>query len=376
LKRAYLLILVLVLCLACSGASAGPKSDTPLTRAQLCQMLVENLGLEPYLPDSAGYSDVPLDHWAAPFIYAATRAKLVRGYPDGKFLPDGGVTRAEFCLLLYRALKTPPYHLPETPSYSDVPSDHWAYVAIEYLTGAGIVKGYPDGTFRPNTPMLRSDAAAAFARAFGSDKDGTTLQEGVIKYSEDHYLEGQPIPLGFDPYGYNYQAHLFRGSYANVYLGRDGFPPYDGNDASYLASLTPDQAAEVQTRDDWPYRNDQLVMKWNDAWLSNRDRDGDGKLDRHHGFTSYIGSGAWETNHLTYTEDGQQYVSFCKIIAVPEGAVKDPPSGEDDYTYVWRTPEGVEIGPGIWGAFAVVLETESGSGVLYRSPAGPGFGKW
>jgi hypothetical protein len=43
---------------------------------------------------------------------------------------------------------------------------------------------------------------------------------------------------------------------------------------------------------------------------------------------------------------------------------------------VWRTPEGKEIGPDIWSGFAVLLETESGSGVLYRSPAGPGFRKW
>jgi hypothetical protein len=334
-------------------------------------MLVENLGLEPYLPDSAGYPDVPLDHWAAPFIYAATRAGLVRGYSDGSFSPDGGVTRAEFCLLLYRALKTPPYHLPETPSYSDVPSGHWAYVAIEYLTGAGIVKGYPDGTFRPNTAVLRSDAAAAFARAFGSGKDGTTLQEGVIKYSEDHYLEGQPIPLGFDPYGYNYQAHLFRGSYVNAYLGGDGLPPYEGDTESYVAAH-PEVAAYWY----WPYRAVTVDMKWNDAWLSNMDRDGDGLLDRHYGSPSYIGSGAWETNHQTYTEDGQQYVYFCKIVAVPQDAVKYPSSAIPDYTHVWRTAEGKEIGPDIWGAFAVVLETESGSGVLYRSPAGPGFGKW
>ncbi|MDI7276965.1 MAG: hypothetical protein QME94_13385, partial [Anaerolineae bacterium] len=43
----------------------------------------------------------------------------------------------------------------------------------------------------------------------------TTIQEGILTYSSGHYLEGQPLETGFDPYGYNYQAHYFRGSYAN-----------------------------------------------------------------------------------------------------------------------------------------------------------------
>ena len=46
--------------------------------------------------------------------------------------------------------------------------------------------------------------------------------------------------------------------------------------------------------------------KWNDAWLSNKDCDGDGLLDRHYGLDSYRGSGAWLTNHQSgeYEVDG------------------------------------------------------------------------
>lgn len=42
-------------------------------------------------------------------------------------------------------------------------------------------------------------------------------------------------------------------------------------------------------------------MKWNDAWLSNKDCNGDGLLDRHLGYLTYIGSGAWLTNHQSGT---------------------------------------------------------------------------
>jgi hypothetical protein len=104
--------------------------------------------------------------------------------------------------------------------------------------------------------------------------------------------------VGFDAYGVNYQAHLFNGSYFNNYANGAGFPAYDGDDAAYLAA-NPSAASHWA----WPYRSTTVNMKWNDAWLSNQDCDGDGLLDRHYGFPSYIDSGAWETNHMLDTYD-------------------------------------------------------------------------
>ena len=81
---------------------------------------------------------------------------------------------------------------------------------------------------------------------------------------------GDLILPGYDDWGYNYQARLFNGLYCDSY-----------RDAEWCQ----------------PYKDVQLSMKWNDAWLSNKDSDGDGLLDRHLGYDSYIGSGAWLTNH-------------------------------------------------------------------------------
>jgi len=124
-----------------------------------------------------------------------------------------------------------------------------------------------------------------------------------------------------------------------------------------------------------------LMMKWNDAWLSNKDCSGDGKLDRHNGYPSYISSGAWLTNHDTgVSEDGSTWTYFVKIIAVPVDATL---SGG-----VWYAADGTEIGPEIWGSFAVIQQVITGkipSDFVaydlpfpgnYKSPAGPGFGKW
>lgn len=99
-----------------------------------------------------------------------------------------------------------------------------------------------------------------------------TIQGGTI-YSST----GELITTGYDKWGYNYQAHIFDGLYWNY--SRPSIP---------WTKETLEAAGKSTT---W------LTMKWNDAWLSNKDCDVDGLLDRHYGFVSYSGSGAWCTNH-------------------------------------------------------------------------------
>jgi len=162
----------------------------------------------------------------------------------------------------------------------------------------------------------------------------TTIQDGTLSAST-----GEAITTGYDEFGYNYQAHMFNGRYCD----------YD--------RVTGGAYCDVN-----------LIMKWNDTWLSNKDCDGDGELDRHYGYDSYIGSGAWLTNHMRGGKGKDHWTYFVKIVAVPEDAQL--------VDGVWFAADGTEIGPVIWGAFAIIQEVESGVGVLYLSPAGPGFGKW
>ena len=214
--------------------------------------------------------------------------------------------------------------------------------------------------------------ASTPAHANGRDKSCTRIQDGVLTYGVGHYLAGQPLRTGYDIFGYNFQAHQFNGTYANAYLGSDGFPPYAGDDAAYLAA-NPGAATKWY----WPYRAFELSMKWDDAWLSNQDCDGDGRLDRHYGFATYRGSGAWETNHQkgTYEQGGKtcRWNEFYKIVAMPFDAVL---SGGQ-----WYTSAGTLIGPAIWGDFAIiqyVLNDPCGGshGAQFISPTHPGLGNW
>jgi len=206
----------------------------------------------------------------------------------------------------------------------------------------------------------------------------------LLTYSFGHYLYPKALKTGNDIFGYNYHTMMFNGLYANAYLGRYNLPPYEGDDQTYFQRLvTEGKAADLAAAQAlaestwvWPYRNDNLIMKWNDAWLANQDCDGDGLLDRHYGFTSYLDSGAWLTNHQsgTYEVNGNIYFwnYFVKIVAVSQN--------DRLVNEIWYKPDGTEIGPAIWGEFAIIQEVynDTGTGdhgILYRSPAGPGLGK-
>lgn len=182
--------------------------------------------------------------------------------------------------------------------------------------------------------------------AFAQAQLCTTIQDGTLVASD-----GSLIETGFDQWGYNYEAHMFNGTYCDAYRAATWCLPY--------ASIN-------------------LIMKWNDPWLANKDCDGDSLLDRHDGFASYIGSGAWLTNHQkdTYIDANgkkQRWEYFVKIVAAPADATMT--SG------TWYAADSTEIGPEIWGEFIVIQEVynDTGTGehgVLYLSPYSAGFGRF
>jgi hypothetical protein len=195
------------------------------------------------------------------------------------------------------------------------------------------------------------------------DNACTSIDDGIIAYPAGHYLAGDLITSETDIFGYNYQAHTFDGYEANSLLGNKGFPPYEGDLAAYL--LENPGASGLVTQ----YNKDNTMnLAWNDAWLSNQDCDNDGLLDKHYGFTTYQGSGAWETinGSRIYTNSDLEtcYVAyFQKFAAVPSDAVCSSPITEAGLcSGVWSTADGTIIGPsvdspGIGAGLAMVERT-------------------
>jgi hypothetical protein len=167
-----------------------------------------------------GFPDLPGDHWAAPFVERLMELGVLRGFPDGRFRPELPLTHAQLVVALVRAFDLPdagpgdgtwygralaaaeaarvvrpaddPGGFPagqpvsrgelafwlaravgargandsaSAPSFRDLPRSGPVAEAVARLVGLGIVAGYPDGTFRPDGPVTRAEAAKMLVQA-------------------------------------------------------------------------------------------------------------------------------------------------------------------------------------------------------------------
>lgn len=111
----------------------------------------------------AQFSDIA-GNWAESSIKLAANLGLVKGYDDGTFKPGRSVTRAEFAAMLAHALKLPQAD-GELAFTDKAQIGAWAREAIAKAVEAGIIKGYADGSFRPNAEITRMEMAAMIANA-------------------------------------------------------------------------------------------------------------------------------------------------------------------------------------------------------------------
>jgi hypothetical protein len=97
--------------------------------------------------------------------------KVISGYPDGTFRPEGLVTRSEFAAMMTLALEIP-LLIDPTQSFADVDINNWAFVYIE--TTKKYITGYQQGGnhyFRGSNHALREDMAIALAKALGLETE-------------------------------------------------------------------------------------------------------------------------------------------------------------------------------------------------------------
>ena len=137
-----------------------------------CVMLAVALILSVYTPVSSyGAAKFPdaAGHWAERYINEAVSVGFVGGYPDGKFKPDKAVTRAEFATMINKALGNSGT---ANISFKDVSSKEWYYTDVSKALAASYAAGYSDGTFKPNSPITRQEAAVMLSRIVTAGRSG------------------------------------------------------------------------------------------------------------------------------------------------------------------------------------------------------------
>ena len=98
----------------------------------------------------------------------------VVGYPDGMVYPQKNITRAEVATIFFRLLEdeTREANMTKSNSYNDMKEGAWYTCAVSTLSKMGIIKGYEDGSFKPDASISRAEFAAIAAR-FDPDGDKT-----------------------------------------------------------------------------------------------------------------------------------------------------------------------------------------------------------
>ncbi len=124
------------------------------------------------------FSDVSSNYWASGFIQELASRNVIKGFPDGSFRPNDPVTRAQFAAMLRQAFPNAP-KVRSAISFTDVPTNYWGYEAIQTAYTSGFLAGYPGGTFHPNENIPRAQSLVSLANGLqyaSTAPADTTLQ--------------------------------------------------------------------------------------------------------------------------------------------------------------------------------------------------------
>lgn len=169
------------------------KPDNHMSRQQVTVMFSRLLNERPQkaIIYSRDYKDIPDDLWSVTAISYMSKLGMVKGYPDGNFLPRAAITRAEFAAMATRFADISA----GSKTFTDVAKDHWAYDVIQKAAEAGWISGYPDGSFKPDQPITRAEVVAITNRMLNRFAD-----EAYVDAHQDKILQFKDMNKGMWSY--------------------------------------------------------------------------------------------------------------------------------------------------------------------------------
>ncbi|MEY9978812.1 S-layer homology domain-containing protein [Lysinibacillus sp. RC79] len=157
------------------------KPNTYVTRAQVAVMLTRALGLQTTNVKDPKYQDVPTTH---PYYKEITAVQNAGIFDTAqKFNPTATLTRGDMAIVLQRAFKLKGS---ESSYFTDVSAKTRGYKEISVIFSNNIVRGYDDGSFKPNLPLTRAHFSAFLARAL-TLSNPNLLKDTAYDYTYSHY---------------------------------------------------------------------------------------------------------------------------------------------------------------------------------------------
>ncbi|BAY20979.1 S-layer domain-containing protein [Calothrix sp. NIES-2100] len=133
------------------------------------------------IPPPIAFDDVPADFWGRRFINVLSSRGIIKGFPDYSFRPNQPVNRAEFAAILQQAFENKAGE--NTLKFKDVKEKFWGTTAINQAISTGFLKGYPNQTFQPEQKITRVQVLVALVS--GMNLKTPASPEQVLKIYKD-----------------------------------------------------------------------------------------------------------------------------------------------------------------------------------------------
>lgn len=140
------------------------KPENNITRAEVATIffrLLTDDARARFWSSENDYTDVATDSWYNNAISTLSNMGIINGYEDGSFQPNASITRAEFTAIATRFFD---YTAEYDGAFNDVASGSWYADYVQAAVDMGLVDGYPDGGFHPNSYITRAEAVTIVNR--------------------------------------------------------------------------------------------------------------------------------------------------------------------------------------------------------------------
>ncbi|MEH2375025.1 S-layer homology domain-containing protein [Nostoc sp.] len=150
----------------------SPQPQTPVSSSIGLESSITSFALplvtpakpKSIIPPPIAFNDVPKNFWGRPFIDVLSSRGILKGFPDYSFRPNQPVNRAEFAAILQKAFDQEPSKT--AIAFQDVPAKFWATPAIDQAITTGFLKGYPKKSFKPQQNISRVQVLVALVSGF------------------------------------------------------------------------------------------------------------------------------------------------------------------------------------------------------------------
>ena len=161
---------------------ARPNDD--ISRAEVATIffrLLTDASRDELWSQENDFSDVGINDWFNNAVSTMANAGILMGYPDGSFGPQLSITRAEFATIAIRFFQD---RVVGASRFTDV-AGHWGEAYINMAAEKGLIKGYPDSTFHPDAPISRAEAMTIINRLLERHPHKNYLLANMITWPDN-----------------------------------------------------------------------------------------------------------------------------------------------------------------------------------------------